>query len=57
MAALQDNGVIYSNPAELINRAFSQMKTHQLCHDMLHPEMPPIQIDINGIIQLLQIKS
>jgi len=63
VAALQDNGVVYSDPkskAELINRAFSTVFTTEdtsnmpAMSDMSHPEMPPIQIDINGIVQLLQ---
>ena len=58
-AALRDNGVVYSDPlskAELINRAFSTVFTNEdtstmpALSDTPHPEMPPIHIDINGIV-------
>ena len=63
VAALRDNGVVYRDPqskAELIDTAFSTVFTSEdtstmpALSDMPHPEMPPIHIDINGIVQLLQ---
>ena len=62
MAPLQNNGVTYDDPhskAELINRAFSSVFTHQdvssvpiLTGDS-YPDMTPIQISSEGILHFL----
>ena len=61
MAPLQDNGVTYNDPeskAQIINKAFSSVFTHEDVSTMpmltdSYPDMPPIQIDPEGILHLL----
>ena len=59
---MQDNGVTYNDPqskAELINKAFSSVFTHEdvftmpILTDAYYPDMPPIQINSEGILHLL----